>query len=190
MRYVSPSGSDANDGSADRPLKTIQKALDISEPGGVIQLAPGRYAQDFATVRGGVTISGPEDAIVVGAGGSRIAQVKHDDVRLTGFTIDGRHSSIDSASSYRDKLIYAMSTTARDGVDRIRIDNMTLTNGGGECVRLRYFVTAAVSRTTPFRTVASTTSGSTAAARTARRSTSAPLRSSAVPTALPPPTRT
>ncbi len=41
VRYVSPSGSDANDGSADRPLKTIQKALDNSEPGGVIQLAPG-----------------------------------------------------------------------------------------------------------------------------------------------------
>ncbi|NLF17217.1 MAG: DUF1565 domain-containing protein, partial [Lentisphaerae bacterium] len=41
--HVSPLGLDLNDGGPDRPLKTIQKALDLAQPGERVLLAPGIY---------------------------------------------------------------------------------------------------------------------------------------------------
>ncbi|MGN9914233.1 discoidin domain-containing protein [Phytohabitans sp. LJ34] len=142
--YVSPTGRDGNTGtSAAAPFATIQKALDTAPSGATIHLASGSYRQDAVTTRTGVTVTGPATAVVLGAGGSRVFQVRHDAVTLSGFTVDGRHASGDSASSYRDKLVYVMSTSAGDGVDRLRILGMTIRNAGGECVRLRYLVTNA-----------------------------------------------
>lgn len=142
--YVSPDGSDGNSGtSADAPFETIQHALDTAERGSTIHLAKGVYEQDAVTRRGGVTVTGPAGAIVQGAGESRIFAVQHDDVTLNDFTIDGLHGSPDSADGYRNKLIYAMSTTPGDGIDRLTIRGMRLQNAGGECVRLRYLVTKA-----------------------------------------------
>jgi hypothetical protein len=40
---VSPAGADDNPGTAARPLRTLQRALDIAQPGSVIALAPGMY---------------------------------------------------------------------------------------------------------------------------------------------------
>jgi F5/8 type C domain/Protein of unknown function (DUF1565) len=142
--FVSPSGQDSNAGtSAASPFATIQKALNTAPSGATIHLASGSYRQDAVTARSGVTLTGPPDAVVLGAGGPRVFQVRHDAVTLTGFTVDGRHASTNSASSYRDKLIYVMSGTAGDGVDRLRILGMTIRSAGGECVRLRYLVTNA-----------------------------------------------
>ncbi len=41
--YVSPNGSDTNEGTVDTPLKTVQKALDIVEAGQTIYLREGTY---------------------------------------------------------------------------------------------------------------------------------------------------
>src|SRR5689334_22536188 len=71
--YVAPSGSDANGGTADAPLKSIQKAVDLAQPGDVIELAPGIYMQDILSRRAGtatapIRITGPSDAVVKGGG--------------------------------------------------------------------------------------------------------------------------
>ncbi|MFE6678989.1 DUF1565 domain-containing protein [Streptomyces sp. NPDC057729] len=92
--YVSPSGSDSNAGtSASAPLATIQKAVDLAPTGSVVNLAAGTYKQDVVTKRAGVTITGPSNAVVKGAGDARIIQVQHDSTTLSGFTVDGLHGS-------------------------------------------------------------------------------------------------
>src|SRR5215218_9342567 len=81
--YVSSTGNDANDGrSASAPFKSIQKAVDLAQPGAVITLAPGIYLQDVHSTRDGVagapiSITGPADAIVRGGGGARIIEINH-----------------------------------------------------------------------------------------------------------------
>lgn len=142
--YVSPSGSDSNSGtSAGAPLATIQRAVHLAPTGAVVHLAAGTYRQDVVTERAGVTLTGPSDAVVKGAGDSRIIQVRHDSVTLSGFTVDGLHGSADTVSGYRAKLVYAMSTTPGNGVGALHLTGMTLKNAADECVRLRYLVTGA-----------------------------------------------
>ncbi len=139
--FVSPNGSDSNDGRSEgSALKTIQKALNLAQPGDTVRLLPGTYNQDIVSVRNGtssapITITGPANAIVKGGSNGRIVQVHHDYLIFDGFTIDGQNGS-----TYRGRLIYVLGTEPRDGVTGLKIRNMKLTNAGGECVRLRYFV--------------------------------------------------
>lgn len=142
--YVSPTGDDTASGtSAGAPLATIQKALDLAPTGAVVNLAAGTYRQDVVTTRTGVTITGPSNAVVKGAGDSRIIQVRHDSTTLSGFTVDGLHGSSADVSGYRLKLVYVMSATPGNGVGALRITGMTLKNAADECLRLRYLVTGA-----------------------------------------------
>ena len=43
--YVSPSGSDTNDGSQTHPFATIQGAADVATPGTTVHVLPGTYTQ-------------------------------------------------------------------------------------------------------------------------------------------------
>jgi len=43
--YVSPSGSDSNDGSQAHPFATLQKAADKATPGTTVRVAPGLYTK-------------------------------------------------------------------------------------------------------------------------------------------------
>lgn len=143
--YLSPSGSDTSAGSSpETSWKTIQKAVDVAEPGDTILLSPGDYFQDIVSRKDGsaekrITIKGPRDASVKGAGGARIIEINHDYITLEGFTVDGLSGSSKKAKDYRDKLIYAVGKKAKDGVKELRIENMLIQNAGGECIRLRYF---------------------------------------------------
>jgi hypothetical protein len=143
--YVSPSGSDSNDGSTpERPLRSIQRALDKAQPGSTVRLASGTYLQDTRSVRDGtvsapITITGPSDAVVKGAGQTQIVKINHDNHVLQGFTLDGHFGSGSTASSYRKKLLYAQGVETRSGVSGLRVLGMTLTNALDECIRLRYF---------------------------------------------------
>jgi hypothetical protein len=141
--FVDPAANDTGTGTSNDPLPSIQKALERAMPGDTVLLAPGRYFQDFRTVRDGrqgqsIVIEGQKNAIVSGAGEPRIVQINHDYIELRGFTIDGKHRDDDRKDAYRDKLIYAIGTRPGDGVTGLRIIGMHLKNAGGECVRLRY----------------------------------------------------
>lgn len=143
--YISPSGSDSNDGmSFSSAFKSIQKALDFASGGDIINLAAGSYTQDLVTKKNGssdkpITITGPKEAVVKGGGKARVLEINHDYLTLSGFTIDGLAGSSTSASGYRDKLIYVQGKETKAGVTGLKILNMVIKNAGGECVRLRYF---------------------------------------------------
>jgi hypothetical protein len=141
--FVNPAAIESGAGTRDDPMPSIQNAFQRAMPGDTIRLAPGRYFQDFRTVRDGrpgepIIIEGERDAIVSGAGEPRIVQINHDYIELKNFTIDGKHRDDDNEDAYRDKLIYAVGTHAGNGVTGVRILNMNLKNAGGECIRLRY----------------------------------------------------
>jgi Right handed beta helix region len=143
--YISPAGDDANSGARpDAPLATIQLALDRAGPGDRVTLAPGGYSQDISTRRDGtaaapITISGPRDAVLRGAGRSRVITINHDHITLEGFTVDGLWGRPDRSEGYRNKLLYAVGTAPGDGVVGLRVLYMAFANAGGECLRLRYF---------------------------------------------------
>lgn len=143
--YVDPNGSDSNSGAdASVPFKTIQKAVDLAQPGDVINLAPGTYFQDILSKRNGtasapITITGPSGAVIKGGGNARIVEINHDYLTLDGFTIDGLWGAPTSMSGYRDKLLYALGKAPLDGVSGLKLLHMTFKNAGGECVRFRYF---------------------------------------------------
>ncbi|MCU0490216.1 MAG: right-handed parallel beta-helix repeat-containing protein [Chloroflexaceae bacterium] len=143
--YVNPSGNDANSGlTAARPFQHIQHALDLALPGDTIRLAPGDYMQDLVSQHNGtlhapITITGPAQAVVRGAGAKRIIEINHDFLTLSGFTIDGLAGPPDQKGSYRDKLLYVLGQTPYEGVNGLRVLGMNFKNAGGECLRLRYF---------------------------------------------------
>jgi hypothetical protein len=145
--YVSPAGTDFNNGkSLNTPFKTIQKAIDMAGPGSVINLSSGEYNEDLVSRQNGeisnpITIVGPKDAILKGDGNHRMIEINHDYHILDGFTVDGLHGSAEKESGYRDILIYILGKKKQQGPKGIKIINMTLKNAGGECIRLRYFVT-------------------------------------------------
>ena len=143
--YVAIGGDDGDSGdSQETALKTIQKAVDIAQPGEMIYLLPGAYFQDAVSKRSGtvanpIIIKGEKNAIVRGGGNSRIFEINHNYITLEGFTIDGLHGGGGSEKDYRDKLIYIISKTAGKGVTGVKILSLSLKNAGGECIRLRYF---------------------------------------------------
>ena len=147
--YVSPNGMDTNSGiSLLLPFKTIQQAINVAQPGDIINLKSGEYREDIVSRRDGaadspITITGPADAIVRGGGNDRVIEINHNNHTLNGFTVDGLYGLETKSSGYRDKLVYILGKKARQGVEGLKVTNMTLKNAGGECLRLRYFATKA-----------------------------------------------
>lgn len=144
--FVSVSGNDSNDGlSENTAWFSIQKAVDMLEPGDGVYLSPGTYFQDFSTRQNGtrenpIVIWGDKEAIIKGTGKkSRIIEINHDYQVLKGFTVDGLDGDKNNEKNYRDKLIYLQSLVAKDGVEGVRILDLELKNAGGECLRMKYF---------------------------------------------------
>jgi hypothetical protein len=164
--YVDPAGSDSNDGSQGKPFQTIQAAIEEAMPGTTINIAPGTYYEELATVRDGlpnapITLKGPEtgkdrsgryQATVFGA--SRVVNIDNDYITLDGFTVDGQENlantpyptdlaGIDAfktsvqAQVSDSRLVYLGSADDVRDVTGVTIRNMSLNGGGGECVRLR-----------------------------------------------------
>lgn len=142
------------------PSGSIQKAIELAQPGDTVELKPGEYHEDVVTVRDGeidkrITIQGPRDAILFGTGKEgRMFQIHHDYITVDGFTINGKIGSGDKEEHWIDKGIYAHGNREtrvikqygqefRSAIDGLIISNMKIINFGAECVRMRYFITNA-----------------------------------------------
>jgi hypothetical protein len=100
--YVSTSGSDTNNGSANAPFLTIAAAAAAAGPGTTINVAPGTYAGGFTTSASGTAAAPityvstvPGGAHIVGAGTASTAMGwdnEGSNVIVTGFNIDGSGS--------------------------------------------------------------------------------------------------
>lgn len=144
--YVAPDGDDEETGESPvTAFATLQHALNRVQPGDTIHLLPGDYFETVASVVAGratapITIMGPPDAVLHGAGDSNIIfYLTHDYYTLVGFTLDGLYGDPSQQEGYMDKLLYVQGKQVRRGVTGLRVLNMTFQNAGGECLRLRYF---------------------------------------------------
>ena len=165
--YVSPAGSDTEDGASPATaFGSIQAALEKATPGTVINLAPGVYREQLNTVRDGapgtpITIKGPEtgtdrsgryQAVLYGT--DRVISVDHSWITLDGFTVDGQEqlarepfpTDLRRADAFKDsvadrvedgRLIYVGANDDTRDLTGITVNNMFLHGAGGECVRLR-----------------------------------------------------
>ena len=85
-RYVSPTGNDANPGTQDLPLRTIQQAANLVNPGETILIRAGTYAENVVIKKSGtatawitlaafpgetVTIDGGNGNAIVDSGGQK-----------------------------------------------------------------------------------------------------------------------
>jgi hypothetical protein len=90
-------------------------------------------------------VTDPRTAVLRGADGiARTFEIQHDNTTVRGFTIDGKICEEPVEACYRDKGIYVQSQVPGDGVTGTKIENMRLTNLGGECIRIKYFATRSV----------------------------------------------
>lgn len=95
--FVSPDGSDSNDGTKRAPIETIQEAFDRAMPGETIHALPGRYHERVETVRPGepeaaITLTGPPEAVFVGGDETSFGEplkILHSHVHVLGLTFDG-----------------------------------------------------------------------------------------------------
>lgn len=144
--YISSSGNDAGNGQENTPFKTIQHALNLAKAGDTIVLADGLYEENLRTIKHGnvkapITVRGSSKAILKATKShSRIFEINHSYIHLDGFTIDGQITEpAVNMDSYADKLIYIIGVNAHQSTTGIVIENMTLKNAGGECLRIRFF---------------------------------------------------
>ena len=107
--YVSPSGSDSNPGTADRPFRTIQKAADVAGAGKTVIVRDGTYTD----------VSCGDSMVCINRGGSSGALVTFKAERPGGAKLDGRNRAANG---------FAVNA------DHVRIEGfeiMNLANAGG-----------------------------------------------------------
>jgi hypothetical protein len=163
--YVSGAGHDSAAGTEAHPLRSLQRALDLAQPGATIHLLAGVY-ESAETRRAGtadapITIRGIETgrdasrrfrSVIRGA--RIILQINHSYYRLSGFTVDGQPeippdtypSTLSKARPFKDsvqaravnsKLIYVAYAPESRDLTGIVLDDLFLHGAGGECVRFR-----------------------------------------------------
>jgi hypothetical protein len=102
--YVSPSGSDSNDGSKDQPFRSISAASQHATPGTTVHVAPGTYAGGFDTTTSGTATNPityvstvPGGAIIRGGGATSggeavVWRLSGSYCKIQGFNINGDSS--------------------------------------------------------------------------------------------------
>jgi parallel beta-helix repeat protein len=106
--YVSPSGSDSNDGSSARPWRTLDKAIQ-APPGKVVGFRAGAYDGVVINRSGNpgapITLMAVEAGAVIRATSSRPNAIEitgQHDIRILGFTITGGRSLYNAGIMIRD----------------------------------------------------------------------------------------
>jgi hypothetical protein len=110
-------------GTADRPLDSIQRALERAEPGETVYARPGVYRELVRPSHGGepgapITLTGPPDAVLESHPDVyNVVLIRHSHVHVTGLTIDGLENpdAPDDVDSYSDaQLVQARPPTSTD----------------------------------------------------------------------------
>ncbi len=130
--YVSPSGSDSNDGSSAHPFATINKAANAATPGMTVHVAPGAYGSVTTSTSGSSSqriryISDVQwGAKVVGASGSEAAWMQDGNyVDVVGFDISGgarlgienNGSNVKILGNYVHNIAGSCSSSGGAGID-------------------------------------------------------------------------
>lgn len=143
-----------------KPGESVQAAIEKAMPGDTVRISDGEYSEDLETVRDGeidkrIVITGTHKAVVRGTGKeNRLFKVAHDYITVNGFELNGMLNDGKKESDYIDKGLYAHGNRKtrvikqwgdefRSALDGLIVSNMRIIAFGGECSRMRYFVTNA-----------------------------------------------
>lgn len=93
--HVATTGNDANPGTEISPVRRVQWALSLAQPGDSIRLSPGVYAEDVLTVRNGtadapITLDGQNSAVIHRLSINR-AYHKIQNLTISGYTVVPRN---------------------------------------------------------------------------------------------------
>ncbi len=143
--FVSPSGSDKNNGlSSKHPFKHISKALEVANPGDTIILMPGKYKENLKITKGGkkgkpIKLIGMPGSVILGNGkpGGKVVYVEGNFIELINLNINGQFKSCLKPQCFHDKLVYVKGKPT-GYVEGFKLINCRLENALGECVRLKY----------------------------------------------------
>ena len=126
--YVATTGADANPGTLLLPLRNIQTAIALAQPGDEIVVADGTYHERIGSVRGGtsdseritVRAANPRNAVVTNPG--RVLDVVHPYLNFDGLIFDGQSGSDDIVriSVGGDHMVFdnvEVRNGRRDGID-------------------------------------------------------------------------
>ncbi|HEY0874811.1 MAG TPA: choice-of-anchor Q domain-containing protein [Vicinamibacterales bacterium] len=124
--YVAPDGRGT--GNRSGPFGRIQDALDIAQPGDIVHVLPGTYAESLRTVRDGavdrpvvVRASAGRGSVIVTTAG-RVVTVAHAYHTLEGLVLDGQYGAddlvrvADAAHGFTLRNT-EVRRTSRDGID-------------------------------------------------------------------------
>ncbi len=142
--FVAPNGDDDNQGdSPNRPLKSIQLAVNKLRPGDTLLLLPGRYQQNFKTVQAGlpnapIQIKGLGDVIINGSVFNRsyLISIKHSYIRLQGLEVNGLLGSEHIVNNFANKLIWVSSGTEQY-LKGVHLKQLKVHRARGECIRFK-----------------------------------------------------
>ncbi len=104
--HVSSAGDDAADGSPDRPLASIQAAIDVATPGSTIRIGAGDYGSFFVDRPGLTIIADPGERPRV-HGPIQFRGVR--DVRLQGLDVSGVTNQYEAGVDVRGSIGVALS---------------------------------------------------------------------------------
>jgi hypothetical protein len=120
--HVSVEGDDAHDGSAQRPLRTIQQAAELAQPGDTVTVHEGVYRERVDPPRGGLS---DEQRIIYQAAPGANVVIKGSEVVTSWMQVEGDvwkavlpNDFFGDFNPYNDRIGGEWYGTPRDGFDR------------------------------------------------------------------------
>ena len=147
--YVSPTGNDEHEGSTPEQAKaSINKTLELMQPGDSLYLLPGIYRQTIHTVKSGkpdapIAITGSRSVVITGKKHHRNMHIGHSYIHVSGITFDGEREALKRESSYAIRLVEVASATD-DDILGVSIRGVMFKNALAECLRIRRHTKASI----------------------------------------------
>jgi hypothetical protein len=137
--YVSPSGSDAGDGSRERPYQTLHKGCAMCAAGDTVRALAGIYRRDHFSPRTGTAVvseDGPGKAVVDGEGHTQhlVSIWGKDDVVVDGFELRNAGGNHKDAND----VIWIDGKGKGVGAHRITLRHLFVHHAGekGDCIKV------------------------------------------------------